>query len=79
MQNMADVSHRIFVRVTMVGPDKDVPNVYRYLAVGMELAKKRHSNAYAMTQIGGLEHFVINVIFFCGLRSKTPLNIKPIK
>ena len=82
MQNMADVLRRIFVRVTMVGPDKDVLNVYPYPVASMEVAKKRHFNAYAMTQTDGLEHFVINVISFCSLRSESPLNIsnmKPIK
>ena len=74
MQNMADVLHQIFVRVTMVGPVKDVLNVFPYPVASTELAKKRHFNAYAMTQIDGLEHFVINVINFCSLRSESPLN-----
>ena len=74
MQNMADVLHQIFVRVTMVGPDRDVLNVYPYPVASMELAEKRHFNAYAMTQADGLEHFVINVINFCSLRSEGPLN-----
>ena len=84
MQNMADVLHRTFVRVTMVGPDKDVLNVYPYPVASMEVAKKRHFNAYAMTQTDGLEHFVINVINFCSLRSESHLkinihNMNPIK
>ena len=74
MQNMADVLHQIFVRVTMVGPVKDVLNVFPYPVASTELAKKRHFNAYAMTQTDGLEHFVINVISFCSLRSERPLN-----
>ena len=60
----------------MVGPDKDVLNVYTYPVASMEVAKKRHFNAYAMTQTDGLEHFVINVISFCSLRSESPLNIQ---
>ena len=80
MQNMADVLHRISVRVTMVGPDKDVPNVYPYPAASMELAEKRHFNAYVMTQADGLEHFVMNVNIFCSLRSEGYIyNMKPIK
>ena len=81
MQNMADVLRRIFVRVTMVGPDKDVLNVYPYPVASMEVAKKRHFNAYVMTQTDGLEHFVINVINFCSLRSESHLihNMNPIK
>ena len=75
MQNMADVLHQIFVRVTMVGPVKDVLNVFPYPVASTELAKKRHFNAYAMNQTDGLEHFVINVINFCSLRSESPLQI----
>ena len=80
MQNMAVVLHRIFVRVTMVGPVKDVLNVFPYPVASTELAKKRHFNAYAMTQTNGLEHFVINVINFCSVRSESHIhNMKPIK
>ena len=61
MLSMVDVSHPMFVHVTMVGLDLDVANVFHYRDANTVIVSLKRSNVYVMIYLDGLVHFVTNV------------------
>ena len=61
MLNMVDVSHPMYVHVTMVGLDLDVANVFHYRDANMVIVSLKRSNVYVMIYLDGQGHFVTNV------------------